>query len=116
LTFVSIPKPESFSSSSSGHLNTLLKTKLRENALILRSLSSSLRASSLGEAEITDALRVKKEELMKEIYSIMTATLGVPPSAHRKFTWDYRDKDDKPGRWIGTPVEFYKVRTELVTL
>lgn len=55
------------------------------------------------------ALRAKKEELMKETYTIMSATLGVPPSSTEKFVWDYQDKDGKTGRWEGTPLEFYKV-------
>jgi len=45
---------------------------------------------------------------MKEVYTIMTATLGVPPAANKKFVFDYYDKDGKPGRWEGTPIEFYK--------
>lgn len=55
-------------------------------------------------------VRAKKEELMKEVYTIMTATLGVPPPANEKFVFDYYRRDGKPGRWEGTPVEFYKVR------
>ena len=47
---------------------------------------------------------------MKEVYTIMTATLGPPPPANKKFVFDYYDKDGKPGRWEGTPIEFYKVR------
>ena len=46
---------------------------------------------------------------MKEVYTIMTATLGPPPPANKKFVFDYYDKDGKPGRWEGTPIEFYKV-------
>jgi len=46
---------------------------------------------------------------MREVYTIMTATLGAPPPADKKFVFDYYDKDGKPGRWEGTPVEFYKV-------
>ena len=44
---------------------------------------------------------------MKEIYTIISATLGVPPSAHEKFSFDYYDKDGKAGHWEGTPKEFY---------
>lgn len=97
-------------SSLSSPINSLLKTKLREHALILRSLASSLRASSetLSEEAILRTLRAKKEELMKEVYTIMTATLGVPLKAGDKFVWDYYDKDGKAGRWEGTPREFYK--------
>jgi len=46
---------------------------------------------------------------MKEVYTIMTAALGPPPPANKKFVFDYCDKDGRPGRWEGTPIEFYKV-------
>ncbi|KDQ53510.1 hypothetical protein JAAARDRAFT_61224 [Jaapia argillacea MUCL 33604] len=102
--------PESTHSSLSSPLNTLLKTKLREDALILRRLSSALRSASpsLSETEIKATLRAKKEDLMKEVYTIMSATLGVPPMPNESFVWEYYDKDDKPARWEGTAVEFYK--------
>ena len=100
--------PESLHSSLSGPVNALLKTKLREHALVLRALSSSLREqSSMSDAAILSTLRAKKEELMKEVYTVMSATLGVPPSSKEKFTWDFYDKDGKPGHWTGTPKEFY---------
>lgn len=101
--------PESLHSSLSGPINTLLKSKLREHALILRDLLSSLRSSGLHtETEVMATIRAKKESLMKEVYTIMTATLGVPPSPDEKFVWDYYDKDGKAGRWEGTPKDFYK--------
>ncbi|KAI0823684.1 peptidase C1B bleomycin hydrolase [Trametes gibbosa] len=101
--------PESLHSSLSGPVNTLLKTKLREHALILRSLSESLRADSAISADTAlRTLRSKKEELLKEIYVVMSATLGVPPRPDEKLTWDYNDKDGKAGTWTGTPQEFYK--------
>lgn len=102
--------PESLSSSLSGPLNKLLKSKLREHALVLRSLSASLRASAqpLSEEAVLQTLRARKEELMQEVYTVMSATLGVPPKADAKFVWDYYNKDGKPGHWEGTPVEFYK--------
>ncbi|KAI8992984.1 peptidase C1B bleomycin hydrolase [Trametes punicea] len=101
--------PESLHSSLSSPINTLLKTKLREHALILRNLSASLRANpAFSEEAILTTLRSKKEELLKEVYIVMTATLGVPPKPSTKFTWDYYDKDGKPGSWTGTPQEFYK--------
>lgn len=45
---------------------------------------------------------------MQEIYTIMSATLGVPPSPDVEFNWDYYDKDGKVGNWKGTPKEYYK--------
>ncbi|KAI0000371.1 peptidase C1B bleomycin hydrolase [Russula vinacea] len=100
--------PESAHSSSSGPLNKLLKTKLREHALVLRDLSFTLRSSGkLSEGDITSALRSRKEELLSEIYGVMSATLGVPPQPNDKFTWDYYDKDGKAGRWEGSAKQFY---------
>ncbi|EPQ57510.1 peptidase C1B, bleomycin hydrolase [Gloeophyllum trabeum ATCC 11539] len=100
--------PESTHSSLSSPLNTLLKTKLREHALILRDLSSSLKSSNLSADQISKTLRSKKEALMKEVYAVMTATLGVPPRPTDTFTWDYYDKDGKAQSWTGTPREFYR--------
>ena len=87
----------------------MLKTKLREHALILRELYASLKTNNLTPEAVLSAVRAKKEDLMKEVYAIMTATLGVPPPANKKFVFDYYDKDGKPGKWEGTPIEFYKV-------
>lgn len=103
--------PESTHSSLSGPLNKLLKTKLREHALVLRNLSASLRdAGKLSDGDILAALRSKKEELLGEVYGVMSATLGVPPQPDDKFVWDYYDKDGKAGRWEGSAKQFYSVR------
>ena len=102
--------PESLHSSLSSPINTLLKTKLREHGLILRDLKSSLRAqgSALSDDAIFAALRAKKEDLLKEVYVVMSATLGTAPKPDEAFTWDYYDKNGKAGSWTGTPREFYK--------
>ncbi|THH17329.1 hypothetical protein EW146_g3445 [Bondarzewia mesenterica] len=111
-TYGMVPQPvypESTHSSLSSPLNSLLKTKLREHSLVLRKLSAALRSSStLSESEIVAMLRSKKEELLKEVYTVMSATLGVPPHPDAKFVWDYYDKDGKAGTWEGTAREFYK--------
>ncbi|CCM01155.1 uncharacterized protein FIBRA_03203 [Fibroporia radiculosa] len=104
--------PESLHSSLSSPLNGILKRKLREHALVLRSLAASLRAAAqsepLSEESILRSLRAKKEDLLKDVYTIMTATLGVPPKPTEQFSWDYYDKDGKVGHWEGTPLEFCK--------
>jgi bleomycin hydrolase len=92
-------------------LNKLLKTKLREHALILRDISSSLRSSGqFSDGDIIAALRSKKEELLSEVYNVMSATLGSPRGPNDKFVWDYYDKDGKAGRWEGSAKQFYSVR------
>ena len=101
--------PESLHSSLSSPINTLLKTKLREHALILRAHHASLKANSaLSEAAVLAALRAKKEALLKEVYVVMSATLGAPPKPDEPFTWDYYDKDGKAATWTGTPKAFYR--------
>ncbi|KZP05279.1 peptidase C1B, bleomycin hydrolase [Athelia psychrophila] len=102
--------PESTHSSLSGPLNKLLKTKLREHALVLRALHASLAASSLSASEQLATLRTKKEDLVREVYTIMSATLGAP------FTWDYYDADGKAHSYTGTPRAFYAAHTPRATL
>ncbi|KAF7301207.1 Cysteine proteinase 1, mitochondrial [Mycena indigotica] len=99
--------PESTHSSLSSPINSLLKTKLREHALILRRAYASMQTQGLSKGTVIAALRVKKEELMKDVYNIMTATLGVPPGPNDKFVWEYQSQG-KVGRWEGTPLQFYK--------
>jgi len=98
--------PESTHSSLSKPLNDLLKAKLREHALILRALADTLRFSHVKEEIVIANLRTKKEELMKEVYHIMTATLGVPPHPNGRFVWEYIDADEKTGRWEGSPKDY----------
>ncbi|KAL2158447.1 hypothetical protein VTH06DRAFT_4495 [Thermothelomyces fergusii] len=91
--------PDSFSAgASSSTLNRILFTKLREYALILRHLlSSSARASSLSEA---------KARMLREIHTILTLTLGPPPSAEEAFTWEFTDKTGRARTVRATPREF----------
>ena len=91
----------------------MVRLKLREHGLVLRKLYASLQASNPPTSDadlqaIVNIVRSKKEELLSEIWSIMTATLGVPPRPDVPFTFDYYDKDGKARSWTGTPVEFYK--------
>ncbi|CAA7261849.1 unnamed protein product [Cyclocybe aegerita] len=100
--------PESTHSSLSGPLNSLLKTKLREHAIILRSLADTLRGAHVREETVIATLRAKKEELVREVYKILTATLGVPPPPNKRFIWDYVDSEDKAARWVGSPKDYFE--------
>lgn len=83
-----VPKalyPESFSSSSSGKLNNLVISKLRDHAVVLR------RMAALGRS--VEELRAEKDKCLKEIYNILAITLGEPPK--KPFTWSFRNKDKK---------------------
>ncbi|QRV79081.1 bleomycin hydrolase [Ceratobasidium sp. AG-Ba] len=96
--------PESYSSSNSRVINTILRSRLREMALTLREL---VKGEQVGGAALMRA-RAAKEEFIAEIWKAMTAMLGVPPLPDQKFNWDYKDKDGKVKNWEGTPREFYK--------
>lgn len=100
--------PESYSSSNSSALNKILTTRLREHALILRRLHKSLMTTSFDGETRMHILRSKKEELMKEVWQILTITLRAPPSPDEIFTWEYVDKSGTAKSWAGTPKDFFK--------
>ncbi|MFD1418947.1 C1 family peptidase [Companilactobacillus keshanensis] len=96
-----VPKsvmPDTFSRTKSNELNTVLNTKLRKDAIILRNLVNK------NESE-TDVER-QKNEMLSEIYKILVYSVGEPPA---KFDWAYRDDDKKYHKESNiTPQEFFK--------
>jgi bleomycin hydrolase len=94
--------PDSFNATASATMNHLITTKLREDALILRSLSSR---SSSPEDKLT-ALSTAKGKMLREIHTILTLMLGQPPSPKKEFTWEYHDKDDVFHSLTSTPLKF----------
>ncbi len=89
---------ESFHTSNSHIMNSLLRTKLREDAMILR------KAHENGENE--DSLRNLKHAMIEDIYRMLTINMGIPPE---NFDYEYKDKNGKFHRIRHiTPIEFYK--------
>jgi bleomycin hydrolase len=88
--------PDSFNAQSSGTINSIITTKLRENALILRSMASKSFSS----------IAATKEKMMKEIHLILTLTLGPPPAPDEVFSWTYVDKFGKVSEMRITPIAF----------
>ena len=87
--------PETANSNNSDPMNTLLASKLREYAKVIRDMS--------GASEVE--LRKKKGELIQEFYKMLCINLGVPPEM---FQWEWRDKDGVFHRRGNiSPVEFY---------
>ena len=84
---------------NSSFINSVITTKLREDALELRKLASK---SSSARDSVGDL----KNKMMQEIHRILTITLGPPPSSREKMTWEYYDKDDKFHKLDITPVDF----------
>lgn len=89
--------PESFSCESSMRMNAILKSKLRENAKILRDLMETNPSD--------DEVNKQIDHMMSEIYKIVGICLGIPSET---ITWEYYDKS-KVYQSIGpvTPFEFY---------
>ncbi|PIA15180.1 aminopeptidase C [Coemansia reversa NRRL 1564] len=101
-----VPKgvyPETFHTSNSSNMDTLITSKLREYAKILRN------AHNKGEA--INTLRTQKHGMLEEVHRIMTISLGQPPE---KLTWAFYNKDKKYHEFKDiTPVEFYKQHVKL---
>ncbi|MCI6157781.1 MAG: C1 family peptidase [Peptoniphilaceae bacterium] len=96
-----VPKeamPETFQSSNTRDMNEYLTKLLRQGARKLRTGAKS------GAGE--DELQNLKDQLMEEIYRVLTISLGVPPTS---FEFAVRDKD---GKYIHetsiTPQEFFR--------
>lgn len=95
-----VPKacmPETYSSSNTGEMNSVVTEKLREDACVLR--------TAYQQGKSLEELRTMKEEMMSTIYNMLTICLGVPP---KTVDLEVRDKDKKFIRDTGlTPQEFF---------
>ncbi|KAK3695410.1 peptidase C1B, bleomycin hydrolase [Podospora appendiculata] len=91
--------PDSFNASASSVINSIIFTKLREDALVLRGL---LRSPATTAAALSSA----KARMMKEIHTILTLTLGPPPAVDDEFTWTFSDKAGKARTVRSTPTAF----------
>nr|WP_072514900.1 C1 family peptidase [Ndongobacter massiliensis] len=96
-----VPKsvmPETFHSSNSAQMDSLLTTRLREDACRLR------QAYRAGKP--VEELRGYKEEMLYEIYNILTKALGQVPTV---FSYSYRDEEGVYHRLENiTPTEFFR--------
>lgn len=89
--------PETFSSSNTREMDTLITTKLRKDASILRKAHE--------EGKDRSQLRSLKEKMLEHIHDILVICLGKPPVS---FTYETRDKEDRYVRIEDiTPQEFY---------
>ncbi|SCA62408.1 Bleomycin hydrolase [Chlamydiales bacterium SCGC AG-110-M15] len=94
--------PDSRHARSSGELNDLLKTKLKQNAMEFR------RMAMVG-ASVEELQKIKQEK-MGEIYKILASSLGTPPARGEKFVWKYKDEKSKDMKVLKdvTPISFYR--------
>jgi bleomycin hydrolase len=88
---------ETFHSSNSEKMNSLLNSKLREGALKIRKIHE--------ENGTIEEMRHEKEDILSVIFIMLCRFLGEPP---KKFDFEYRDSDKKFFQYENiTPVEFF---------
>ena len=95
-----VPKqvmPETVHSNNTSQLRSLLNELLRKDGYLLR--------EEAEKGEKANKLRVRKQQMMGDVYKLLALTLGEPPV---NFTWRYKDKDGKLQTIKSTPKEFYK--------
>ncbi len=89
---------ESYNTSNSQIMNTLLKSKLREDAMLLRKMHD--------EGKNLDEIMKRKKEMLSEIYNILAVNIGIPPE---RFDYEYKDKEGTYHRIENiTPQEFFE--------
>ena len=89
--------PDSFTAMNSAAIDTILTTKLREDALKLRAMAV---------CDMGPALDSMQKGMIEEVHQILALMLGPPPKPNQKFTWEYYDATDKYHRVSKTPLEF----------
>jgi bleomycin hydrolase len=83
--------PDSYNATNSSTMDRLITTKLREDAVRLRSIASRSTTPEAFKATIAG----EKEKMLREIHLILTLMLGPPPASDKPFTWEYYDQDGK---------------------
>jgi len=83
-------------------MGSILTTKLREDALTLRSMAASTTSRTKG------SLIVAKAKMMQEVHAILTLMLGPPPKPDAKFDWEFYDATGKYHKVSKTPLELAK--------
>lgn len=81
--------PDSYNAANSSTMDRLITTKLREDAIRLRSITSSRNSPECIKATIAS----EKEKMLREIHLILTLMLGPPPPPDKAFTWEYYDQN-----------------------
>ncbi|KAK5955350.1 bleomycin hydrolase [Knufia fluminis] len=92
--------PDSYNAMASSKMSRLITSKLRSDALTIRSLITSSKCSSSKQK-----LLATKARMMQEVHCILTLMLGPPPKPDQEFTWEYYDADNKYHQVRKTPLQ-----------
>lgn len=97
--------PETYSSNNTSQIDMLLKWKLREMGLELRTMGRQSKPK-VSDKVMAENLQRRKVEMLAEIYHILTLAYGVPPT---EFSYTLRDSKDKVlNTKTYTPLSFYQ--------
>lgn len=90
--------PDNYQAQNTSQIDMLLKLKLREMGLELRTLAA-------GKSKVSQ-LEARKVEMLAEVYHILTLAYGVPPT---QFEWTERNnKGEVVSHDTYTPMSFYQ--------
>jgi bleomycin hydrolase len=98
--------PDSYNATNSSAMDRLITTKLREDALRLRSLANA--GTGTSTATVKSDIAAAKEKMLREIHLILTLMLGPPPAPDAAFTWEYYDRDNNFCSLKTRPIAFAK--------
>ncbi|OIW31218.1 peptidase C1-like family protein [Coniochaeta ligniaria NRRL 30616] len=91
--------PDSWNAMNSGVVNSIVISKLREYAVVLREMVGR-------EGVSVEMVRERKTAMVREIHKILTLTLGPPPGAEEEFVWEFVDSEGKARSVRATPRGF----------
>jgi bleomycin hydrolase len=94
--------PDAMAAQRSAYMDGVITAKLREDALVLRSICTT------DPHSLRRSLPVIKANMLKDIHRILTIMLGAPPSPTSNFTWEYLDTNSKFHTLTTTPLKFAK--------
>lgn len=83
-------------------MDSVITAKLREDALVLRSICTS------DPHSLRRSLPIIKANMLKDIHRILTIMLGPPPNPNETFSWEYLDANSKYHTLSKTPLDFAK--------
>lgn len=92
--------PDSYNAMASSKMGRLITSKLRSDALTLRSLVTSSKSPSSKHKYLA-----AKARMMQEVHCILTLMLGPPPKPDQEFTWEYYDANDAYHQVRKTPLQ-----------
>ncbi|ROT35365.1 peptidase C1-like family protein [Sodiomyces alkalinus F11] len=109
--------PDTWNAKNSSVLNRILRSQLREYAVVLRRLVEREKEKEKEDGRekedeedkattASQAVTYAKARMLRAILGVLTVTLGPPPDPRAEFTWAYEDADGQAHELRTTPCVF----------